>query len=62
VRPRNPQLTGTEIVAQLRALNADLAEAGRAARPNPPRLFDLDAAFHRYYVEAGAGTSAPCAA
>ena len=44
-----------ETVARLRELNANLAEAGKAARPNPPRLFDLDAAFHRFYVEAGAG-------
>ena len=44
-----------EIVTRLRALNADLSAAGQATRPDPTRLFDLDTAFHRAYVEAGAG-------
>lgn len=43
------------LATQLRALNAELALAGRATPPNPPRLFDLDTAFHRAYVESGAG-------
>lgn len=50
-----PPANRAEIVARLRKLNANLADAGRAARPDPPRLFDLDAAFHRSYVESGAG-------
>lgn len=44
-----------EVVTRLRALNADLAAAGRAIPADPTRLFDLDMAFHRAYVEAGAG-------
>jgi DNA-binding GntR family transcriptional regulator len=44
-----------DLVAQLRTLNADFASAGRAVPPDPSTLFDLDMAFHRAYVEAGAG-------
>ena len=40
---------------KLRALNAGLADAAHVARPDPLRIFDLDTAFHRAYVEAGAG-------
>ena len=29
--------------------------AARGARPDPLRIFDLDTAFHRAYVESGAG-------
>lgn len=42
-------------VMRLRALNRDLAQAARETRPDPLRIFDLDAAFHRTYVESGAG-------
>ena len=50
-----PAVERAELVTRLRALNADLAAAGRAAPADPPQLFDLDNAFHRAYVEAGAG-------
>ncbi len=51
-----PAAERAEIVTRLRTLNADLASAGRATPANPQRLFDLDVAYHRIYVEAGAGT------
>ena len=50
-----PATERAEIVTRLRTLNADLASAGRATPANPQRLFDLDVAYHRIYVEAGAG-------
>jgi DNA-binding GntR family transcriptional regulator len=50
-----PAVERAELVTRLRALNADLAAAGRATPADPPQLFDLDNAFHRAYVEAGAG-------
>ena len=50
-----PAVERAELVTRLRALNADLAAAGRAVPADPPQLFDLDNAFHRAYVEAGAG-------
>jgi DNA-binding GntR family transcriptional regulator len=43
------------LVQRLRRLNADLAVAARARRPDPMGIFDLDMAFHRTYVEAGSG-------
>ena len=51
-----PAVERAEVVTRLRALNADLAAAGRATPADPPQLFDLDNAFHRAYVEAGAGS------
>ena len=50
-----PAVERAELVTRLRALNADLASVGRATPADPPQLFDLDNAFHRAYVEAGAG-------
>lgn len=44
-----------QLVTHLHAMNAALASAGRERPPNPPRLFDLDTAFHRAYVESSAG-------
>jgi DNA-binding GntR family transcriptional regulator len=44
-----------EVVARLKQLNRELAQAAREARPDPVRIFDLDTAFHRTYVEKGAG-------
>ncbi len=44
-----------KLVAELRQINGKLAEAAEAARPEPIRIFDLDTAFHRRYVETGAG-------
>lgn len=50
-----PAVERAELVTRLRALNADLASVGRATPADSPQLFDLDNAFHRTYVEAGAG-------
>jgi DNA-binding GntR family transcriptional regulator len=44
-----------EVVKRLEELNRDLAQAARETRPDPLRIFDLDTAFHRTYVESGAG-------
>jgi DNA-binding GntR family transcriptional regulator len=43
------------LVTQLRALNGDLASAGRAIPATPQRYFELDMAFHHSYVAAAAG-------
>jgi DNA-binding GntR family transcriptional regulator len=43
------------LVARLRELNGAFAAAGRESPPDPARLFERDMAFHRAYVEAGAG-------
>jgi DNA-binding GntR family transcriptional regulator len=43
------------LVQKLRRMNSDLGSAARQRRPDPMGLFDLDMAFHRTYVEAGAG-------
>lgn len=43
------------VVRELRALNDELAAAGRADKPDPIRMFDLDMSFHRVVVAAGAG-------
>lgn len=44
-----------ELVHTLRAINGRFYETGSASYPDPNQLFELDAAFHRVYVEAGAG-------
>lgn len=43
------------LAKRLRALNAEFRETARAARPAHRKLYDLDEAFHRTYVEAAAG-------
>jgi DNA-binding GntR family transcriptional regulator len=50
-----PAAQRTVVVGTLRRFNDDLAEAARAPRPDPLRIFDLDTGFHRTYVEGGAG-------
>jgi DNA-binding GntR family transcriptional regulator len=50
-----PMAERVEIVARLVELNRDLGKAAREPRPDPLRIFDLDTAFHRSYVESGAG-------
>ena len=45
----------TPVVQQLRRLNSELGTTARRRRPDPIAIFDLDMAFHRCYVEAGAG-------
>jgi DNA-binding GntR family transcriptional regulator len=44
-----------EVAARLRELNRELGEVARKPRPDPLRIFDIDTAFHRAYVEYGAG-------
>ena len=43
------------LAARMRELNAALDAEARQPRPDPMRIFDLDTALHRAYVEAGAG-------
>lgn len=50
-----PEAPRTALVRTLRRLNAELAAAAGAARPDPLRIFELDTAFHRAYVTDGAG-------
>ena len=50
-----PASRRAELVARLGQLNRELAQAAREARPDPVRIFDCDTAFHRTYVEDGAG-------
>ena len=51
---REPGARGA-VVAELRHLNDQLAQAASATRPDALRIFDLDTTFHRRYVEGGAG-------
>jgi DNA-binding GntR family transcriptional regulator len=50
-----PPARRAEVAARLRELNSDLAQVARQPRPDPLRIFDLDTAFHRTYVESGGG-------
>lgn len=50
-----PATDRAALVTQMRALNGDLASAGRAVPSVPSRFFELDMAFHRSYVVAAAG-------
>ena len=50
-----PAAERAPLARRLRQTNRELAQAARTAQPDPLRIFDLDAAFHRAYVEAGAG-------
>jgi DNA-binding GntR family transcriptional regulator len=43
------------LVAELVRINAELLHASRREQPDRNELFELDTAFHRCYVEAGAG-------
>lgn len=47
-------LARTRLVLELTALNRELHEVAAAERPDQDRFYDLDAAFHRRYVEVGA--------
>ncbi len=42
-------------MATLSQLNGELSEAARVPRPDKLRIFEIDTAFHRAYVEASAG-------
>lgn len=44
------------LVRTLEQLNEELAETARVSRPDQLRIFELDTAFHRAYVIAGAGS------
>jgi DNA-binding GntR family transcriptional regulator len=50
-----PDAPRAALAQRLRLLNRELDYAARGPRPDPLRIFDLDTAFHRAYVEAGAG-------
>jgi len=50
-----PSPARTELVATLSQLNGELSEAARVPRPDKLRIFEIDTAFHRAYVEASAG-------
>ena len=50
-----PTARRADVVARLRELNRQLGEVARQPRPDPLRIFDLDTAFHRTYVESGGG-------
>ncbi|MEO6332416.1 MAG: GntR family transcriptional regulator [Gemmatimonadaceae bacterium] len=45
----------TDLVRTLKQLNAELAEAARAPRPDQVRIFEIDTAFHHAYVATAAG-------
>jgi len=44
-----------QVVRELSGINQSLAKAAMPARRDHREIFDLDQAFHRRYVEAGAG-------
>jgi DNA-binding GntR family transcriptional regulator len=50
-----PPARRKELARELRASNAALREAALERRPDPVRLFDIDAGFHHAYVAGGAG-------
>lgn len=50
--PQGPRLL---LVEAMKRCNAKLADASSAPRPDENRVFDLELAFHRMYVEASAG-------
>ena len=50
-----PSARRAEVVDRLSALNAALLAATRLPVPDQNEIFELDTAFHRSYVEAGAG-------
>jgi DNA-binding GntR family transcriptional regulator len=50
-----PRARRVDVVERLQQLNRELGLVARQPRPDPVRIFDLDTAFHRAYVESGAG-------
>jgi DNA-binding GntR family transcriptional regulator len=52
---KRPVKQRAALTSRLRRINDEIAATGRAARPDPSRYFELDMAFHRTYVEFGAG-------
>lgn len=51
-----PEKTRMRLVRELRRINKELAELARRGRSDTNRIFELDAGFHRAYVEASAGS------
>jgi DNA-binding GntR family transcriptional regulator len=52
---KRPAKTRGLLVGRLRRVNEDIAVITRGARPDPAHHLELDTAFHRAYVEFGAG-------
>lgn len=52
---RKPVPERRKTVTRLREINAELGRMVEMPRPDAYRIFDLDQAFHRCYVESGAG-------
>jgi DNA-binding GntR family transcriptional regulator len=52
---KRPTKTRAPLASRLRRLNDDFGAVSRAARPDPERHLEIDTAFHRAYVEFGAG-------
>jgi DNA-binding GntR family transcriptional regulator len=50
-----PEPARRAVVAELHRLNDTLALAGAAVPADQGALYDVDMAFHRYYVEVGGG-------
>lgn len=50
-----PATARAETAHRLRDINEELSRTVGAPKPDPYRIFDLDQAFHRCFVEAGAG-------
>lgn len=50
-----PQAARRALVHDLDRMNQELEEAARQDRPSQNEIFNLDAAFHRLYVEAASG-------
>jgi len=47
--------TRAALATRMRQRNAELARTARAPRPNPHRIYDIDAEIHRVFIEAGGG-------
>jgi DNA-binding GntR family transcriptional regulator len=52
---KRPAKTRAALTVRLRRINDDIAAVTRATRPDPAHHLELDMAFHRAYVEFGAG-------
>lgn len=50
-----PAPARTELAERLRQINAELDREAQEPRPDPIRIFDVDTAFHRTYVEGAGG-------
>jgi DNA-binding GntR family transcriptional regulator len=44
-----------ELAKRMRARNVEFAHAAHLVRPHLDQIYDIDAAFHRLFIEAGAG-------